>query len=82
MRNVIPPKINDEDHYDDVKFLDLQRVWAEHDFFPGSFVDNVHLSNKGHSLVTTYLSDWLLPFVQDRCAQRDAKKAAAPQRAN
>jgi hypothetical protein len=79
MRNVIPPKINGEDHYDDVKFLDLQRVWAEHDFFPGSFVDNVHLSNMGHSLVTTYLSDWLLPFAQDRCTQRDAKKAAAPQ---
>jgi hypothetical protein len=33
-------------------------------------------------LVTTYLSDWLLPFVQDRCTQLIAAKAAAAQRAN
>src|ERR1700730_1357693 len=82
MTTVIPQKINDEDHYDKVKFLNLQKVWQEHDFFPGSLVDPVHFSNDGHLLVTTYLSDWLLPFAQDRCAQLTAAKAAPPPRAN
>jgi len=68
----VQTQVNDNDHYDDVKFLDLQRVWKEHDLFPGSFVDTVHLSNDGHVLVTNYLSDYLLPFVQDRCAQLTA----------
>jgi hypothetical protein len=40
------------------------------------------LSNNGHVLVTAYLSDWLFPFVQDRCAHLIAAKAAAPQHAN
>jgi lysophospholipase L1-like esterase len=82
MTTVIPQKINDEDHYDKVKFLNLQTVWQEHDFFPGSLVDPVHLSNDGHRLVTGYLSDWLFPFVQDRCAQLLAAKAAPAQHAN
>lgn len=82
MTTVIPQKINDEDHYDKVKFLNLQKIWQEHDFFPGSLVDPVHFSNDGHLLVTTYLSDWLLPFAQDRCAQLMAAKAAPPPRAN
>ena len=76
MTNVIPSKVNDQDHYADIKFLNLQRVWEEHDFFPGSFVDSVHLSNDGHKLVTTYLSDYLLPFVQNRCVELTAAKAA------
>jgi hypothetical protein len=78
----VPQKINDEDHYANVKFLNLQKIWQEHDFFPGSLVDPVHLSNNGHLLVTTYLSDWLLPFAQDRCAQLMAAKAALPPRVN
>ncbi len=82
MTTVIPQKINDEDHYGNVKFLNLQKVWQEHDFFPGSLVDPVHLSNDGHRLVTTYLADWLFPFVQDRCAQLIAAKAAPAPHAN
>jgi hypothetical protein len=82
MTTVIPQKINDEDHYDNVKFLNLQKVWQEHDFFPGSLVDPVHFSNNGHMLVTTYLSDWLFPFVQDRCAQLIAARVAPAQHAN
>jgi hypothetical protein len=82
MTTVIPQKINDEDHNDKVKFLNLQKVWQEHDFFPGSLVDPVHFSNDGHLLVTTYLSDWVLPFARDRCAQLMAAKAAPPPRAN
>ena len=78
----VAQKINGEDHYDNVKFLNLQKIWQEHDFFPGSLVDPVHLSNNGHLLVTTYLSDWLLPFAQNRCAQLMAAKAAASPRAN
>ena len=71
-----------EDHYADIKFLNLQRVWEEHNYFPGSLVDGAHLSNDGHKLITTYLSDWLLPFAQDRCAQLDATKAGSPQHVN
>jgi hypothetical protein len=82
MTTAIPQKINDEDHYANVKFLNLQKVWQQHDFFPGSLVDPVHLSNNGHLLVSTYLSDWLLPFAQDRCAQLTAPKAAPPPRVN
>jgi lysophospholipase L1-like esterase len=82
MTTEIPRKLNDEDHYGNVKFLNLQKVWQEHDFFPGSMVDPVHLSNDGHKRVTTYLSDWLFPFVQDRCAQLMAAKAAPAQHAN
>jgi hypothetical protein len=82
MTTIIPQKINDEDHYSDVKFMNLQKVWQEHDFFPGSLVDPVHLSNDGHTLVTTYLSDWLFPFVQDRCAQLIAVNAAPAEHPN
>jgi hypothetical protein len=82
MTNVIPSKVNDQDHYDDVKFLNLQRVWEEHDFFPGSHADSVHLSNDGHKLVTTYLGAYLFPFVQRRCAELTAAKAASSPHAN
>jgi hypothetical protein len=82
MTNVIPAKVNNQDHYADIKFLNLQRVWEEHDFFPGSLVDSVHLSNDGHKLVTTYLSDYLLPFVQHRCAELTTAKAAPSSHAN
>lgn len=82
LTTVIPQKVNDEDHYDNIKFLNLQKVWHEQGFFPGSLVDDLHLSNKGHTLVSTYLSDWLLPFAQDRCAQLNATKAASPRHAN
>jgi hypothetical protein len=82
MTKVIPSKVNDQDHYADIKFLNLQRVWEEHNFFPGSLVDSVHLSNDGHKLVTTYLSDELLPFVQHRCAELTAAKGAPSPRAN
>ena len=82
MTNVIPRKVNDEDRYGDVRFLNLQRVWEEHDFFPGSLVDSVHLSNNGQMLVTTYLSDWLFPYIQDRCARLIAAKAVPPQHAD
>jgi hypothetical protein len=81
MTNVIPRKIGD-DRYDNIKFLDLQRLWEAHDYFRGSLIDSVHLSNDGHKLVTAYLSDWLFPFAQDRCAQLIAAKAASPQHAN
>jgi hypothetical protein len=82
MTTVIPTKVNDQDHYANIKFLNLQRVWEEHDYFPGSFVDGVHLSNDGHKLVTTYLSDWLSPFVQDRCAELASAKAAPLRQVN
>jgi hypothetical protein len=82
MTTAIPQRINDEDHYGNVKFLNLQKVWQEHDFFPGSLVDPVHLSNNGHMLVTTYVSDWLFPFVQDRCAQLIAANAAPAEHGN
>ena len=77
MMNVVPSKVNDQDHYENVKFLNLQRVWEKHGFFPGSLVDSVHLSNNGHVLVTTYLSDWLFPFVQGRCAELAQTKASS-----
>jgi lysophospholipase L1-like esterase len=82
MTNVIPSKVNDQDHYADIKFLDLQRVWEEHGYFPGSLVDTVHLSNDGHKLVTAYLSDYLFPFVQNRCVELTAAKAVPPPHAN
>jgi hypothetical protein len=82
MTDVIPTRVNGQDHYDDIRFLNLQRAWAEHDFFPGSLVDAIHLSNDGHALVTTYLSDWLFPFMQDRCARLTAAKAVSPQHAD
>jgi len=82
MTNVIPSKVNDQDHYADIKFLNLQHVWEENKFFPGSLVDSVHLSNNGQILVTTYLTDWLLPFAQDRCAQLSATKTAPAQHVN
>jgi hypothetical protein len=72
MTAAIPRQVNDKDHYDDVKFFDLRRVWQEHGFFPGSLVDGLHLSNDGHVLVTNYLSDYLFPFVQDRCTRLTA----------
>ena len=82
LTTVVPSKVNDQDHYADIKFLNLQRVWEEHNYFPGSLVDSVHLSNDGHKLVTTYLSDYLLPFVQHRCAELTTAKAAPSPRAN
>ena len=82
LTTVIPGKVNDQDRYADIKFLNLQRVWEEHNFFPGSLVNSVHLSNDGHKLVTTYLSDYLLPFVQRRCGELTAAKAAPSPRAN
>jgi hypothetical protein len=82
MTSIIPPKVNVEDHYDNVKFLNLQKVWQEHDFFPGSLVDTVHLSNEGHRLVTAYMSDYLFPFVQNRCTELTAAKAVPPPHAN
>jgi hypothetical protein len=82
MTDVIPTQVNARDHYGDIRFLNLQRAWAEHDFFPGSLVDAVHLSNDGHARVTAYLSDWLFPFTQDRCARLMAAKAASPRGAN
>ena len=82
MTNVIPSKVNDQDHYADIKFLNLQRVWEEHNFFPGSLVNSVHLSNEGHKLVTTYLSDYLFPFVQQRCVEIATAKAAPSPRAD
>jgi hypothetical protein len=82
MTNVIPRKVNDEDHYADVSFLNLYRIWEEHDFFPGSLVDSVHLSNNGQILVTTYLTDWLFPFAQDRCARLTAANAVPSRHAN
>ena len=82
MTTGVPSIVNDQDHYADVKFLNLQRVWEEQNYFPGSLVDSVNLSNDGHKLVTKYLSDWLLPFAQDRCAQLNTTKAASPQHAN
>jgi hypothetical protein len=82
MTNVIPSKVNDQDHYADIKFLNLQRVWEENNFFPGSLVDSVHLSNDGQMLVTTYLSDWLFPYIQDRCARLITAKAVPPQHAD
>ena len=82
MTTAIPRKVNDEDHYDNVKFLNLQKVWQQHDFFPRSLVDAIHLSNDGHKLVAAYLSDYLLPFVQHRCAELIAAKAAPSPHAN
>jgi hypothetical protein len=60
--------IQAQDHYENIKFLNLQKVWQEQDFFPGSLVDGIHLSNNGHKLVSTYLSEWLFPFANDGCA--------------
>jgi hypothetical protein len=82
MTTVVPSKVNDQDHYDDIKFLNLQRIWEEHDFFPGSLVDSVHLSNDGQMLVTTYLNDWLFPFAQDRCARLITAKSVSPRHAD
>jgi lysophospholipase L1-like esterase len=82
MTNVIPSKVNDQDHYADIKFLNLQRVWEEHGYFPGSLVDSVHLSNDGHKLVTAYLGAYLFPYVQHRCAELTAAKAVSPPRAH
>jgi hypothetical protein len=82
MINVIPSKVNDQDRYADIKFLNLQRVWEENNFFPGSLIDSVHLSNDGQMLVSKYLSDWLFPYVQDRCARLTTTKAVPPQHAD
>jgi hypothetical protein len=82
MMTAVPLKVHDQDHFDTVKFLNLQQTWQEHDYFPGSLVDTVHLSNEGHKLVTAYLSDYLFPFVQNRCVELTAAKAVPPPRAN
>lgn len=77
MRAAVPEKVRDQDHYGNVKFVDLQRVWEQNDFFSGSFADRfVHLSNSGHVLVAKYLSDSLFPFVQGRCEELAAANAA------
>jgi hypothetical protein len=52
-----------------IKFYDLSAEWEKKAFYPGSLVDPVHLSNSGHVLVTDYLSQYLLPFVSDRCTR-------------
>jgi hypothetical protein len=82
MMTAVPIKVHDQDHYDAIKFLNLQQTWHEHDYFPGSLVDTVHLSNEGHRLVTAYLSDYLFPFVQNRCVELTAARAASPPHAN
>ena len=82
LTTVIPQKVNIVDRYENIKFLNLQKVWQEQEFFPGSLVDGIHLSNNGHTLVSTYLSEWLFPFANDRCAQLIAARAAPPQHAN
>jgi lysophospholipase L1-like esterase len=82
LTTVIPQKVNDVDRYENIKFLNLQKVWQEHDFFPGSLFDGIHLSNDGHTLISTYLSEWLFPFANDRCAQLIAAKTAPPPQGN
>jgi lysophospholipase L1-like esterase len=82
MRAVIPQNVHDKGQYDKIKFYDLQKIWQENDFFPGSLIDPVHLSNSGHVLVAKYLSDSLFPFVQDRCTEITAANAVPPQHAN
>jgi lysophospholipase L1-like esterase len=56
-----------------IKFYDLSAEWEKQSFYPGSLIDPVHLSNPGHVLVTDYLSQYLLPFVSDRCARLKQK---------
>jgi hypothetical protein len=82
MITAVPIKVHDQDHYDAIKFLNLQQTWNEHDYFPGSLIDMVHLSNEGHRLVTAYLSDYLFPFVQNRCVELTAARATSPPHAN
>ena len=48
---------------------DYSKDWQKNDFFPGSLVDPVHLSNSGHVLVAKYLSGALFLFVKDRCTE-------------
>ncbi len=78
MTRVIPQKVNDEDLYKKIQFFNYQHVWERNNLGPGSFVDGIHLSNKGHELVAEYLSEDLLPFVKNRCSTLLSSKADAP----
>jgi len=73
----------ERDHYTNVKFYNLFDIWEKNDWFldkvvdgvklENSFVDQVHLSNRGHRLATDYLAQYLLPFARERCTQLSRK---------
>lgn len=65
----VPRIIGESGHYKDIQFFDLEKIWQEHNDFPGSLVDPVHLSNEGHSIVANYLSEYLYPIVRERCSR-------------
>jgi len=69
MFDSIQHTVVDEHRYTNVRFFNLFDIWEKNNWFPGSFVDGVHLSNDGHERVTGYLSEYLDPFVRERCAQ-------------
>ena len=50
-----------------VTFFDLASVWERNNFYRGSLVDSVHLSNMGHQLVADYLAAFLRPKVEQHC---------------
>jgi hypothetical protein len=49
---------------DKTYIFDLYANWKENNFYPGSLIDSVHLSNEGHELVTEKLKKLLYPIVR------------------
>jgi hypothetical protein len=54
-----------------IHFIDMADDWQKKNFYPGSLVDPVHLSNIGHALTADYLTRYLLPFAKERCSTLD-----------
>jgi hypothetical protein len=73
LKNRVVQAVSSRASSEHIKFYDLSAEWEKKGFYPGSLVDPVHLSNPGHVLVTDYLSQYLLPFVSDRCTQLKRK---------
>ena len=60
-----------KDGYKNVQFYNLQKVWRDNNYYPGSFItsDGVHLTNEGHTIAANALGEELYPFVKSRCTQ-------------
>lgn len=61
------PKIVGKDGYKNITFYNMHKIWQDHEYYSGSLVDSVHLSNEGHTLVANYLGDYLYPYIKTRC---------------
>ena len=48
---------------EDIYYIDVHDYWEENEYFKGSLVDSVHLSDKGHILASKFLSGHLTPII-------------------